>query len=163
MLFRSNFSLKARRQIRKNYEDFVNNKKNTFINAATQIIKDVVNKEQLYLQYLSRINVVPYNGSYWTNTDGFQENNGNVVIYNLSGTTKVGPTNPNNPTPPTTTDVELNQDIKIIGGSLNDYFEAIKAPVQFDYGGEKYIGYLSNGIQPAYTDSELRKIGRAHV
>jgi hypothetical protein len=136
------FSRAAKDQMKRNYLDLVRAKQGTFINAATTIVQDVVNTQQAYLQYVSRANIVPYSGTSWDNTDGFQETNGNVVIYWVTGTTGVGPVNAGNPNPPTKTNEELDQDIDIIKVSLNDFYTKITSNVNFTVGSDTYTGIL---------------------
>ena len=136
------FSRAAKNQMKQNYLDFVRAKQGTFINAATTIVQDVVNTQQAYLQYISRANIVPYSGTSWDNTDGFQETNGNVVIYWVSGTTGVGPVNAGNPNPPTTTSQEIDQDIDLIKVSLNDFYTKLTSDVNFSVGSDSYTGIL---------------------
>jgi hypothetical protein len=136
------FSRAAKDQMKRNYLDFIRAKQGTYVNAATTIVQDIVNTQQAYLQYVSRANIVPYSGTSWDNTDGFQETNGNVVIYWVTGTTGVGPINAGNPNPPTTTNQEIDQDIDIIKVSLNDFYTKITSDVNFTVGSDTYTGIL---------------------
>lgn len=150
------FSQRAIRQIKDNYLKFVKDKKSSYLSAITKIIQDVVNVEQTYLQYVSRTNVVPFDDpGIFDGTDGFQEANGNIVVYNLSATTEVGPTNPGS-TAPANTKIELEQDITIVQESLNDFFDLTKSGVTFTEGTTGYTGYLISGVSPAPTNEQLR-------
>ena len=111
--------------------------------------------EQAYLQYVSRANTVPYSGTSFDDTDGFQETNGNVVIYWVSGTTKVGAINANNPVPPTTTNQELEQDIVLIKKGLNEFYDVVKSGNTFTYNTSGFTGYLVNGVGPAPTAQSI--------
>ncbi len=139
-----NFNPKLIRQIKQNYKRFISNKTQTFQNAITKIIQDVVNQEQTYLHILGQVNTIPFNGESNLGTDGFQEKKGNVVIFNISGTTGINPSSKN----VTNTLEELIEDIRIIKNDLIIYYdESVKANT-FKYTGTKtdYSGKLLNSV-----------------
>ena len=121
-------SKKARRIIKENYVKYVKNKKGTYSNALAQTIQTISNNQQVFLQYLSRVNTVLYSGGTWDCTDGYQQKNGNLVVYNLTGKTS-------------TKDEMISDMIKIQQGII-DYEVAIKTKTNFSVGNSQYSGYL---------------------
>jgi len=92
-----------------NYKNWVKNKRSTFSNALTKLIQDTTNNQQNYLQYLARINTILYSGGTGNRngTDGFQQPNGKVIIYDLTGIT--------------TSHSELVTDVEKIRTSINEF------------------------------------------
>ena len=139
-----NFNPKLIRQIKQNYKQFVLRKSQNFQNAITKIVQDVVNQEQTYLHTIGQVNTLTFNGETNRGTDGFQEKKGNVVIFNISGTTEINPSSKN----VTNTLEELVEDVKIIKNDLMLFSEKISNSHSFIYTGNKttYSGILVNGV-----------------
>ena len=133
------FNEKAIRELRKNFVQYVKNKKGTFQNGLTKINQDMVNAEQTYLQFISRANTAPYNSGTGTMLDGLQQKNGNLRIYKTSGTTQVAAGGP------ATTLIEMVDDITKIKTNLNEFYVLTTTSSQFNYQGNSYNGYLVYG------------------
>ena len=133
------FNEKAIRQLRKNFVQYVKNKKGTFQNGLTKINQDMVNAEQTYLQFISRANTAPYNTGVGTQLDGLQQKNGNLRLYKTSGTTEVAAGGP------ATTLIEMVDDITKIKTNLNEFYVLTTTSSQFNYQGNSYNGYLVYG------------------
>ena len=117
-----------------NMNNFVTNKKSSYQNAITQLNQDIVTQQQKYIQYLTRANVIPvFNPTDTTGTDGLQEKNGNVVIYDITGTDKVY-----KPTEAENTLIELTNDIKKIGHSITEFYNLIITKNPFKYESKEY-------------------------
>lgn len=96
--------------------------------------------EQSYLQILSRVNIITYEGSTNRGTDGLQQPNGDARIYQTSGTTGVDPTSAG----ATDTLQELNNDIvKVLDDMIlfNDLVQDSQTFV-FPGDGKTYKGTL---------------------
>jgi len=132
------YSDKAIRELIKNYKNYVQKKSGSFQNGVTTITQSLVNIEQSYLQYISRANTIPYPLSS-VGMDGYQEKNGFVRTYDISGTTQLGPG-----TPSTTTDTlqELIDDLKKVQSGLTAFNLVSLAPNNFVYQGTNYTGKL---------------------
>ena len=130
------FSPKVIRQLTMNLKNFVTNKTSTYQNAVTQLSQELVNQQQTFIQYLTRANVIPlYKSGPTTGTDGFQEKNGNVVIYDISGTADVY----NKTEAPDTFD-EIQKDIRKIGYNISEYYGLLITGTTFEYNSAQYIG-----------------------
>lgn len=136
------FSKRAIRIMRENYIQWVKNKKSTYSNALAKLIQDTTNQQTSYIQYLTRANVVPYGVGGIEGTDGYEQKNGNIAIYNLTGKT-----------PATLT--ELTTDITKIQTGLNEYHDILKSQTTFKYNGVEYNGYLVYGENPAPSTSTV--------
>jgi hypothetical protein len=136
---RCNFSEKVIRQLKKNYISYVKSKKSPFLNSITKIIQESVISQQNYLAYLGRGNTLYYGlgGSTSLGTDGLQEPNGNLKIYDFSGTTGVGPGTPSSIT---NTQAELVEDMKKIGDSLVSFNLLLEQEYNFNFQGINYNG-----------------------
>jgi hypothetical protein len=144
------FSPKVIRQLTTNLKNFVVGKTNTYQNAVTQLSQELVNQQQTYIQYLTRANVIPlYKSGPTTGTDGLQEKNGNVVIYDISGTTDVY----NKTEAPDTFD-EIQKDIKKIGYNISEYYGLLITASTFDYNSVKYKGIGLYGTDTEQTTYE---------
>jgi hypothetical protein len=135
------FNEKAIRELRKNFVNYVKNKKGTFQNALTKINQDMVNAQQTYLQFVSRANTAPYNtGPGTPQLDGLQQKNGFLKLYKVSGTTQVsaGSTAAD-------TQIEMTEDIIKIKRNLNEFYSASTSLSEFNYQGNLYKGYLVYG------------------
>jgi outer membrane protein OmpA-like peptidoglycan-associated protein len=84
------FPKKALRQLKQNMKSYMTTKQGTFTNSLSTTIQSLTNIQSQYMQQLARTNVIIYGitpGS--EGTDGYQQTNGNVIVYNISGTTDV--------------------------------------------------------------------------
>jgi hypothetical protein len=131
------FSEKVIRQLKTNLKNFVLNKTTTYQNAATQISQELVNQQQTYIQYLSRANVIPLEKTATSKigTDGLQEKNGNVVIYDITGTEDVY-----NKTEAANTFIEIEKDIQKIGKNITEYYNILVTGTDFDFNATPYRG-----------------------
>ena len=145
-----NFSKKVMRQLVQNYKNFVTNKRGTYQNAITKITQSIVDSEQNYIPYISRANILVFNGNPTTGTDGFQQKNGNVSPYDISGTTDVNASSVG----ATNTFEELSDDITKIQKSLIEYNDIISTGNTFNYKDKKYTGFLIYGDAALITDSK---------
>jgi len=128
------FNIKVIRALKMNMKNFVTNKKSSYQNAITQLNQDIVTQQQKYIQYLTRANVIPvFNQTDTTGTDGLQEKNGNVVIYDITGTDKVY-----KPTEAENTLIELTNDIKKIGHSITEFYNLLITKNSFNYESKEY-------------------------
>lgn len=144
-----NFSQKAFRQIKDNYYNFVNNKKNSFQSALTSVVQELVNTQQTYLQTLNRSSVivtkpVKVDDTNW-GTDGFQNSSGQITIYNYSGTSAVsaGSTYAN-------TKLELVADLQTISLNLKNFINEITKEIKgVQFENKEYSGYITNPSKPS--------------
>jgi hypothetical protein len=135
------FNEKAIRELRKNFVQYVKNKKGTFQNALTKINQDMVNAQQTYLQFVSRANTAPYNtGPGTPQLDGLQQKNGKLKLYKVSGTTQVGAGST-----AANTQIEMTEDITKIKTNLNEFYSASTSLTEFNYQGNSYKGYFVYG------------------
>jgi hypothetical protein len=144
------FSPKVIRQLKMNMKNFVVGKKGSYQNAVSTLTQDITNQQQTYIQYLTRANVLPFEVSTGSGvgTDGLQEKNGNVKIYNISGTTKVFKTDE-----AANTFIELEKDIRKIGEGITAYYLAVIKENSVTYGPKTYKGkllYGDDGEQTTY-------------
>jgi len=135
-----NFSDRLKKTVKDNFINYVKNKKGVYQSAVSKIIQDMTTIEQSYLQTLSRVNVIPYEGTSGRGTDGFQQKNGNVIIYVLSGTSDVS-TSSNGAAD---TFVELKNDIRKVQTNISEFNKIVWANNKFNYPGDKkeYSGRL---------------------
>ena len=124
-----NFSGKAQRLIKDNYLNFVKNKRNTYSNPLAKLIQDTTYNQQNYIQYLSRVNTVLFVTGPNNGTDGFQQKNGNLVVYNLQQKTNEY--------------TEMVDDSAKIGQGILDYYNVLKSQTDFKVGDKSYSGYLT--------------------
>ena len=139
-------------QLRTNYTNYVKSKNGTYQSAITKIIQDTTISIQNYIQFLSRANVLVYEGVTGKGSDGLQQPNGFVVAYDIEGTDKVGATNAGG-TKPSNTYEELKFDISKINTNINEFYEVATKPSTFNYGQSNYSGYLLYGNDGTNTDS----------
>jgi len=141
------FSPKVIRQLTMNLKNFVTNKTSTYQNAVTQLSQELVNQQQTFIQYLTRANVIPLEKTVLSQigTDGFQEKNGNVVIYDISGTTDTYAKTGN-------TFNEIVDDIRKIGYNISEYYGLLITGSTFNYGSVPYkgIGLYGTDEQTTY-------------
>jgi hypothetical protein len=146
-----NFNPKVIRELKNNMETFVKGRKNTFQNSLTQVIQEITNQQQTFIQYLSRTNVILYQETTTTGSDGLQQANGNVKAYEISGTTNVykgsGYSN---------TYDELYGDLEIISSGLTEFYSKVTEEFDFPVGSKNYSGYLVWG-QNGVTDYNVIK------
>ena len=142
------FNPKVIRALKMNMKNAVTNRKSSYQSAITQLNQDLVTQQQKYIQYLTRANVIPLSSggiAGTTGTDGLQEKNGNVVIYDISGTKNVYPSSD-----AADTFVEIKNDIKKIGYSISDYYKILITKNSFTYESIPY----DNGIALYGVSSE---------
>jgi hypothetical protein len=136
------FPNKLVRQLRENYINFVKGKSNTFQNAVTTISNNMVSVQQNYIGYIGRINTITYNVPLQTyletGTDGYQISDGKVVSYIITGTTEVDSSSTN----AANTFVELNNDVKKIKESIDEFNKISNNPIEFSFNNEEYSGIL---------------------
>jgi hypothetical protein len=150
------FSPKVIRQLTMNLKNFVTNKTSTYQNAVTQLSQELVNQQQTFIQYLTRANVMPlYKSGPTTGTDGFQEKNGNVVIYDISGTTDVY----NKTEAPDTFD-EIQKDIRKIGRNISEYYGLLITGTTFDYNSVQYkgIGLYGDTVEQTTYEKYIKRV-----
>jgi hypothetical protein len=136
------FSPRLKETIKTNYANFVKNKRATFQNAITKIIQDFTTIETQYIQQLSRANIIAFTDPQNVNgTDGFQESNGNVVVYKTIGTTEIDPSS--KPVPANTLE-EIINDYKKIQSDIKEFNELIWKQNSFTntQDGKTYTGTL---------------------
>jgi hypothetical protein len=133
-----NYSPKVMRLIKKNMEDYVQSKKGSFANSITTVLQGLTTSQEGLIQQLTRANTVPFLGSVPnTGTDGFQQANGNIIIFNVAGTTDVHPSST-----AANTLLELNDDIVKIATDLNAFDEGVTTNFTFTQNGLSYSGLL---------------------
>ena len=137
-----NFSNKVIRAVKNNYKAYITNKQSTFYNPITVSVQEVVNQEQNFIQLLTRLNVL-YLTSNPNVVDGYALANGNIKVYQCTGTADVDPSS--TPTPPNTF-IEMQQDITTVATSLKNYKALIQQELTFESSGGKLTGSLvTNG------------------
>jgi len=139
------FSPKVTRQIKKNFENFVSNKRSSFLSPLTQVIQDFTNLQQGYINQWSRINTVTYNDVLDLGTDGLQSKNGNVTVYQIEGVEQtVGGVSGN-------TFQDIKTDSKKVADDIGLYNIEISKENEVTLGSETYKGYIICGI-PGVND-----------
>lgn len=147
------FTNRTIKTVKDNYFNYVKNKRSSFQNAMTKTTQDFVNSEQTYIQQLSRINTILYQADDNILTDGLQSSNGNVKIYNLTGTTEIDSSSQG----VTTTTQELIEDIIKIQSDMTEFNKIIQLEQSFKYPGDsnEYKGILTFPmINGRYTEFE---------
>jgi hypothetical protein len=122
-----NFSNKLIRLVKNNYINYVKSKGDVYQNNLTTIIQDIVNLQQQYITTLSKINTITFSSNPQFGTDGFQFSNGNIKIYNISGTTQIDSTSIN----VSNTMEELIEDTKVIQTRLILFNSVSNIPINF--------------------------------
>jgi hypothetical protein len=127
-------------QVQENYSNFVKNKRSSFQNAITNITNGMVAVQQSYIGYIGRINTITYPVPVYPNTgtDGYQQKNGKVVSYIISGTPEVDASSQN----VTNTLDELTNDVLKIKSGITEFNNIIWTPTEFTYSNNKYTGTL---------------------
>lgn len=130
--------------IKNNYKNYVTNRIGNFQNALTKIIQDLVNFEQSYIQQLSRINVLTFSDDNTKGTDGAQQPNGYVIIYNTSGTTEVDSSSQG----VINTLEELKVDMTKIADNMDEFNNIIESEIDLSSNDNKgvLVFKISNGI-----------------
>ena len=143
-----NFNPKVRRQLKQNMKNFVKSKKGNYLSAATKIVQDLSIQQQNLLGYFSRANTLIFGQTIGTlGTDGLQQANGNVKIYNISGTTEVLKTADSY----TETLEELRGDIGKIAENIKEFYTFISTNYSFSLGSTDYEGKLIYGEKEEQT------------
>jgi hypothetical protein len=136
-----NFNKKVIRQVKDNMTVYVKQKQNEFASALSTIIQGITEAQTQYIQQLARANTVSFyevtNPS--EGTDGFQQTNGNVVVYSISGTTDVSPASVGI----TNTWVEMNTDIQKVAQDLQAFYTTIFTKFDWASGSDNYSGYFA--------------------
>jgi hypothetical protein len=137
---KNGFSKKLIRQLRENYVNYVNNKRNTFQNAVTVITNNMVAVQQTYISYIGRINTITYNipSNPDSGTDGYQTVDGKIISYVISGTSEVDSSSKD----VTNTLEELRQDVRIINSGITEFNKMIWSANTFTYDNKSYTGNL---------------------
>ena len=149
-----NFSERLIRTVKDNYINYLKNRRGSFPTAVTKITQDMVNLEQTYIQTLARVNVISYEGQTARGTDGYQQPNGDVVVYQTSGTTQVDGSS----TGASDTWVELDLDIKKVTDDMIEFNKLINTEQSFvaPVDGKTYKGtlveQLNNGVSSLKTN-----------
>jgi hypothetical protein len=146
-----NFSDKAKKVIKENYINLLNNRKNIYQNDITKIVQDITTLQQSYIQTLARVNTITYNGTPNTGTDGYQKKNGPVVIYVTSGTSKVSASSNG----ASDTLVELVNDVKTLQDKIIEFNKITNNPITFmnpndkkEYSGKLIYEIVGDGNSP---------------
>jgi hypothetical protein len=149
----NNFSKKLIRQVRENYINYVNNKRNTFQNAVTVITNSMVDVQQTYISYIGRINTITYASKTNTGTDGYQTADGKIITYVTEGTIEVDSSSKD----VTNTLEELRQDVIKINNDIREFNDKINAEsdVIYSVDKQKYSGYLVFGTNYKLTTDEV--------
>jgi hypothetical protein len=125
-----NFSDKVIRQAKENYKNFVKEKKGTYLNGITKITQDLVNIEQSYINTLGKINTITFEALPTTGTDGFQQTNGQTVIYITSGASLT----------------EIISDTIKVKDAIIGYDVEITKDQNFQYKGISYTGKIITSV-----------------
>ena len=135
----NNLNDRTKEVIKTNYSNVVKNKRGIFQNAITTTTQDFVNIETQYIQNWSRANIITYNSNTNESFDGFQEKNGNVVLYRTSGLTQVDTSSS-----ASNTLAELADDVKKVQNDIKKFNELTFKKNSFQYAADSktYDGYL---------------------
>lgn len=136
------FSNRLINQVKENYSNVVKTKQGTYQNAVTTITQNMVGIEQNYISSLGRVNTVTYDNSgtlpLLTGTDGYQQKDGKVITYKISGTPDVSSVSNG----ATDTFQELINDVKKVKTDIDAFNKIVWATNNFDYKGKSYSGVL---------------------
>ena len=133
---RFEFSNRSLRQIRENYVNFVKTKKGSYQNGITTITQSIVGIQQNYVATIARVNTITYPYVANRGTDGFQQKNGKVITYLISGTTDVNTSSEG----AANTLVELINDVKKVKTKIDEFNAEISKTTTFTYNGSTYQG-----------------------
>jgi hypothetical protein len=148
-----NFSQQVIRQLKTNYKNFLTQKKGTYQNGITLITQQMTQEQQNLIGYLSDANVLLFNGSPTTGTDGLVQTANTAKIYDISGTTSVDKSSTG-----TTTYDELNDDIGVIQDNLIEFYDLCTDKNDFVYGSQTYDGILIYGDAGAGVGSTITTV-----
>jgi hypothetical protein len=145
---------KILRQLKVNFKNVLNTKKNNFQSPITQLTQDLTNQQQTFIQYLTRCNVLLFDKkvSLKLGTDGLQQSNGNIKVYDISGTTEVFDKND------VDTYNELFVDIGKIQNSIVDFYNLSVTGNTFTYGDKNYTGTLVYGVSTQNQKTSYKDI-----
>jgi hypothetical protein len=144
-----NFSSRSIKQIKRNYINYIKTKSSFYENSLTKITQDLVLQEQAFIKILGKANTVVFKGDPSIEdggTDGFEQNNGTVVVYNTSGTTNVNPSSSG----ATNTYEELYNDFSKIRVDMIEFKTQSELSTNFTYSVDKkeYDGKLIYEVTP---------------
>jgi outer membrane protein OmpA-like peptidoglycan-associated protein len=128
--------------IKNNYITFLNNKLGSFQNDLTKIIQDFIVIQQSYVKSIGKSNILSY--SYinldmsYVGTDGLEQPNGNVIIYEISGTEDIDPSSEG----VSDTIEEMYTDIDTIANDVLTFTEITSEETSFNVDGQTYSGIL---------------------
>ena len=162
-----NYPSKVIRQLKDNYKKYIDLKTITIESAITKSTQDFVLIQQNLIMEIGRANVVGYiplpNGS---GMDGYQQKNGSVQVYLISGTTEVDPSS----TPvPADTLVEYINDINTLKDSFNSFNDIVthkyeggilvydidNSDQKFDYIQDIFVPFSQEGR--LFLDTSMRR------
>ena len=128
-LTNQNFTDQDIRKIKNQIKSLIDAKKDTMIGSLENYSTQIGNEELKLINVIDKVNYV--NNAH----DGYINNKGNVIVYNISGTTQV--------TPPveasvTNTLQELNTDTNIIKNSLNNFYNQLNNGIIIPSGNTEY-------------------------
>lgn len=124
-----NLSDRTIKTVKNNYINFVKNKRGRFQNGLTTIIQDFVNVQTQYIQNWLKANILTFNGLSNTGSDGYQTANGNVTVYQTSGTSSVSKSSVG----AADTLQELRNDVERIQNDISKFNEIIWSKNSFVY------------------------------
>jgi len=145
-----NFSSKVIRTLKENYKKYLNIKVINIESALTKTTQDFLSIQQNLIMDLGRANAVGYTGQRnIIGTDGYQQKNGFVQLYFVSGTTEVDKTS--TPTPSDTL-VEFRNDINTIGTKIAEFNKIVNSSQTASKGILLYNSIASLGTKFEYKD-----------
>jgi hypothetical protein len=117
-----NYPSKVIRQLKDNYKNYLDQKVVTIESAITKTSQDFVILQQNLIREIGKANIVGFNPFTTFGTDGYQQKNGQVQLYLVSGTTDVDKTS----TPaPANTLVEFLNDVNILKDNFNSFNDIV--------------------------------------
>jgi len=136
-----NFNAKVIRQVKDNMTVYVKQKQNEFASGLSTIIQSMTDIQTQYIQQLARANTVSFYevATPSAGTDGFQQTNGNTIVYSITGTTDVSPASVGI----TNTWQELNTDIQKVAVDLKSFYDTIFTLFDWKSGSDTYSGYFT--------------------
>jgi outer membrane protein OmpA-like peptidoglycan-associated protein len=128
-LTNQNFTDQDIRKIKNQIKSLIDAKKDTMIGSLENYSTQIGNEELKLINVIDKVNYV--NNAH----DGYINNKGNVIVYNISGTTQV--------TPPveasvTNTLLEINADTNIIKNNLNNFYNQLNNGIIIPSGDTEY-------------------------
>jgi len=119
-LINYNFTDSVIQKVKTNLNSYINNYQGEFSNGIFTKIQEITTQQESMVQYFRKINLL------MTNTDGKILETGKPRVYNIKGTTEV---NSASAGPPLNTYIELGNDYKLIGQSLQDFETFLKRQI----------------------------------